>query len=235
MADLKRHEDECEEEECVAVKACKKQKHALKVRFEDDCDPIPVRIEECDPLAVKIEEGCHPLHVKQVKGDCWRVSGCEEGRPVRVDQEPETCWAVQGCKDGVPVHVIVDNPEPPGENDNQFVFNGTSWEPERTPSRFVVATNLQETIPAAVWTPAPGTRFRLMGFSLTSSLAGQFNLRDGFGGPILISLIFQAGVPYPPLDLGNGIPSSAINTPLVLEGPGPVAAISGLFWGQETL
>lgn len=233
MADHLKHRDEdCEEEECVAVKGCKRGR-PVKVKFEDDCDPIPVRIDECEVLKVKIEEECHPLHVKQVKGDCWRVSGCEEGRPVRVNQEPETCWAVEGCEGGVPIHVIVDNPEPPGENDNQFVFNGTTWEPERTPTRFIVATNLQETIPAAIWTPAAGTRFRLMGFSLTSSLAGQFNLRDGFGGPILVSLIFQAGIPYPTIDLGNGIVSSGVNQPLVLEGPGPVAAISGLLWGQE--
>jgi hypothetical protein len=175
------------------------------------------------------------VHVKQVKGDCWRVSGCEEGRPVRVDQEPDACWAVQGCKDGEPVHVIVDNPEPPGEIEKQFVFNGDTWEPQLTPSRFVVATNLQETIPATIWQPAPGRKFRLMGFSLTSSLAGQFNLRDGFGGPILISLILQAGVPYPTIDLGNGILSTTVNNPLVLEGPGPVAAISGLLWGQDNL
>lgn len=236
MPDFKHRDDDCEEEECIAVKACKRQKHPFKVKFADDCDPIPVKFEDCEPIKVKIEEECHPLHVKQVKGDCWRVSGCAEGLPVNVDQANDTCWAVEGCEGGVPIHVIVDNtPPPPTVSDHQFVYDGTNWVEERTPSKFVVATNLQETIPAAVWTPAPGARFRLMGFSLTSSLAGQFNLRDGFGGPILVSLIFQAGVPYPTIDLGNGIASSGVNTPLVLEGPGPVAAISGLFWGQETL
>jgi len=163
------------------------------------------------------------------------------------EEECEECFAVKGCKHQkhpVKVHIVqfeddpcfrveVCNPEPMPENVNQFVFNGSTWEPELTPSKFVVATNLQESIPVAVWTPALGNKFRLMGFSITSSLAGQFNLRDGFGGSILISLILQAGIPYPVIQLGNGILSSTTDNPLVLEGPGPVAAISGLFWGQE--
>ena len=173
---------------------------------------------------------------------CTQVEGCKGGRPVHVKIDDDDCVMIQGCEDedATPVKVTVDPKSPPfNVNERQYVFNGDpttpnqGWEPQRTPSVFTVATNLQETIPAAIWTPATGKKFRLMGFSLTSSLAGQFNLRDGFGGPILVSLILQAGVPYPTIDLGNGILSATASNPLVLEGPGPIAAISGLLWGQE--
>jgi len=233
MADHLKHrecEEECEEE-CVAVKGCKRGR-PVKVKFDDDCEPIPVKIEECEPLDVNVTND--PIHVKQVKGDCWRVSGCADDESLPVKVTFDGCQPVEGCEGGIPIHVIVDNqpppPPPPVANDHQFVWDGVSWVEERTPSKFIVATNLQESIPVGAWTPAPGTRFRLMGFSLTSSLAGQFNLRDGFGGPILVSLILQAGIPYPTIDLGNGIASATPGNPLVLEGPGPVAAISGLFW-----
>jgi len=220
------------DEECVPVKPCRRCS-PFPVRIVEDCEPVVVKIEQkhCEEIDVKVKNS---PHVRQREGDCWHVQGCKDGEPVAVTTKEGDCLAVQGCKEGLPVKVEVTNP-PPAGNTNEFVFNGTSWEPKLTPSKFVVATNLQESIPTAVWTPALGTRFRLMGFSLTSSLAGQFNLRDGFGGPILISLIFQAGIPYPTIDLGNGILSNTPNTPLVLEGPGPIAAISGLFWGQEQL
>lgn len=226
VSDLKKHrEEECEEEECIAVKGCRKGR-PVKVRLEEDCDPISVSIEQkhCEPLVVKLkQEHCEPLqvhikgkpHVHQAEGDCWHVQGCKDGEPINVN--------------------VVNTPPPPTVQNDQFVFNGTSWEPLLTPSKFVPVNNSNVTGPTAIWTPAPGTRFRFMGFQLSSTLAGQVLLRDGFGGPIIDTLIVQLGVPYQGPPLGNGILSIAVGNPLVLEfvgGPG-TANVTGLVLGQE--
>jgi hypothetical protein len=239
MSDEKRkkHDDDCDEEECLAVKGCKRGR-PVKVRLEDDCDPIPVRIEEkhCEPLRVRIkQEHCEPLIVKQKKDDCWHVQGCEHGLPVKTEPAKGHCWPVEGCPDGTPVNVHVTNPFPASDN-NQFVFNGHTWEPELTPNKFVPLNNVGVNGSQVVWQPAPGSTFRLMSFEVSSTLAGQLNFRDGVGGPVIYSLVVSAGVPYQSCDLGNGILSTTAGNPLVLEvvaGPGPTSFISGMIVGQE--
>jgi hypothetical protein len=224
-----KHREHCEEEEeCIAVKGCKRGR-PVKVRIEDDCEPLPVRIVEdrCDPLDVKIKQKhCDPLVVKIKQEHC---------EPLKVRQCKEDCWHVQGCEEGVPVNVNVVN-QPPGANTNSHVFNGTTWEPELTPSTFIALDNQGINGSAPVWTPGPGLRFRLMGFHLTSSLAGQLNFRDGAGGPVISSIVLQAGVPFQSGPLGNGILSQVTGNQLILEvaaGPGPTSFVSGIVMGQE--
>lgn len=230
MSDLKRHRDEeCEEEECVAVKGCRKGR-PVKVRFEEDCEPIPVRLEQrhCEPLSVKLEQKhCEPLQV-HIKGH------------PKVRQEEGDCWHVQGCKDGEPIPVTVVNaPPPPSVQNDMFVFNGATWEPLLTPSKFIPIVQLQLTAssPMAIWTPATGKKFRFMGVALTSTLQATYNFRDGFGGPIIKSIGLSANVPFAPPPLGNGILSTTPGNPLVLElvngAPTALAEISGNVMGQE--
>jgi hypothetical protein len=229
VSDPRKHrEEECEEEECIAVKGCRKGR-PVKVRLEEDCDPIPVRLEQkhCEPLHVKLkQEHCDPLQV-HIKG-----------KP-HVHQAEGDCWHVQGCKDGEPVHVIVDNPAPGVQND-QFVFNGVAWEPQLTPSKFVPFNNVQVPSGApgiAIWTPAPGMRFRIMGIVFTGSVAGRYTFKDGAGGPVLLAITLVANEPFLLPALGNGVPASAIGNPLYVEFNDSVTTITtvtGTVFGQET-
>lgn len=228
MSDEKRkkHEtEECEEEECTSVQGCK---HGRPVRVKpsagcdpwevtpaEDCKPWPVKIEQkhCDTLNVRVKG---PVHVKQEEGDCWQMANCPER----------------------PFHVIVDNP-PPGVQNDQFVFNGTTWEPLLTPSKFVPFVNVQ--VPSgspgvAIWMPPPGLKFRLMGMSFTGSVAGRYTFRDGIAGAVLYAITLVANEPFAPPIFGNGIPSGSPGVPLYIEfndSVTTVTTITGMVFGQE--
>jgi len=218
---------EDEEEECIAVKGCRRGR-PVKVRFEDGCDPLPVTLEKgCDPIEVIIKEKCgDPLDVSIKQKHC---------DPLKVVWKEDACVGVKNCDDK-PLEVVVVNPPVPGTDTNSHVFDGTIWVPMLTPSKFVPIDNVGINGSGPVWTPPPGMKFRLMGFHITSSLAGQLNLRDGVGGPIISSIVLQAGVPFQSGPLGNGITSLITNNPLIMEvaaGPGPTSFVSGLLMGQE--
>ncbi len=222
----KKHCDD-EEEDCIAIKGCRRQKYPVKVRLEDECDPIPVKLDEgCSPL---------PVHIKQKPGEHLDVS---IKQPVKVTLPTDVCVGIQNCDPDKPLQVEVMNaPASPAANTNQFVFNGTGWEPKLTPSRFIPLDNVTIVGSGSVWTPAPGTKFRLMGFQITSSLAGQLDFHDGVGGPIIYSVVVASGVPTNSPDLGNGILSAAANNPLSLTfsgGPGATTFLNGAIIGQDS-
>jgi hypothetical protein len=86
---------------------------------------------------------------------------------------------------------------------------------------------------ATIWTPATGRRFRLRGWLLTASVAGNILLRDNTAGTLIAVVpIGTAGVAIAAPDLGQGIPSLAPNN--VLTATGPAASTgSGIVFGTE--
>lgn len=111
-----------------------------------------------------------------------------------------------------------------------LLFNGTSWDGQRTPSVFknITATASGDT---AVWTPTTGKKFRLMGFAINvtanaaQSVAGVLNvvLRDattpiGLGYSVFVpgaaGANFQDDSSMGFIQLGNGYLSTTTNNVL---------------------
>lgn len=109
---------------------------------------------------------------------------------------------------------------------------GTEYEDFLIPKKFVALSAVTITTIATVWTPTSGKRFRLMGMTISVSAAVSVLFEDNAGG----TTIFQtpkllADTPYT-FDLGNGIPSAAVNN--VLKGTSSAAAtITGTLYGIE--
>lgn len=93
-----------------------------------------------------------------------------------------------------------------------FVYDGTQWPRMRTPSVFkpIAAVSVTSGTPVAIWTPASGKKFRIMGYHLSLSVAGAIILKDNtteiYRTPLMAAGIGQASPP-----LGNGILSVASN------------------------
>lgn len=85
---------------------------------------------------------------------------------------------------------------------------------------------------AAIWTPAAGKMFRLMGYHLQCSVTGNVLLKDGAGGTLIAVVPCIAGGEGVPVKLGNGILSTTANN--ILEALGPAAStVSGIVYGVE--
>lgn len=115
-------------------------------------------------------------------------------------------------------------------------FNGTSWDRARTPFVFkpFASTGIVAGTGATVWTPAAGKKFRLMGWLISSSVAGQLIFGDNLVATILArsEAVAAAGVSKAGFgDLGNGILSAAANNVLKLDGP--TGNVAGMVWGTE--
>lgn len=85
--------------------------------------------------------------------------------------------------------------------------------------------------PLAVWTPASGKKFRVLGMSLSSSTASAPILKDGASVILNAPLLAAAGV-YTTPSLGNGIVSSATNNVLNLD-MSANATVTGFVFGVE--
>ena len=116
------------------------------------------------------------------------------------------------------------------------VFNGTSWDRARIPSVFksVAAVAITSGTPVAVWTPASGKKFRLMGGAVSLSVAGYILFEDNSGTVVWQSPTLLAGTPYNlPDNFGNGILSAAANNPLYLDVSASGTVNGGVFGTEE--
>ena len=95
-----------------------------------------------------------------------------------------------------------------------YLFNGATWDRSRTPARFVAVDLAAAAAETALWTPAAGKKFRLMGLCLTPGAACDLTLRDGSGGATLMVLGASAAPLI--LYLGNGTLSAAANNALTI-------------------
>ncbi len=114
-----------------------------------------------------------------------------------------------------------------------FAVNGTANAvPLRTPGRFVAINALAIAAETAIWTPAAGKSFRLMGYHLVSSVAGNIILRDALAGAIIAVIPSAANGAGQQVVLGNGIVSALVNNALTATGPA-LATLSGIVYGTE--
>jgi hypothetical protein len=115
-----------------------------------------------------------------------------------------------------------------------LLFNGLTWDGQRTPVIFKTLNAVAIAAEATIWTPAAGKRFRLMGGLLSvGTAAANVVLKDNTAGATIAIL------PKAPLDtpfvlgpMGNGILSAAINNLLTATGIA-TTTISGTIWGTE--
>ena len=113
-----------------------------------------------------------------------------------------------------------------------LVYNGSLWDRARTPSVFKAFDAVAIAAETTIWTPAVGKKFRVMGYNLVSSVAGNILLRDNTAGTIIAVIPSAAGGSAPQANLGNGILSAAANNVLTATGPA-ASTLSGMVWGTE--
>lgn len=89
----------------------------------------------------------------------------------------------------------------------------------RTPSVFVPLNAIGVAAETTVYTPPAGKKFRLMGYHLAASVAGNVVLRDNTAGTIIAVIPSAAGGSGTFVDLHNGILSAAANNVLTAQGP----------------
>jgi hypothetical protein len=119
-----------------------------------------------------------------------------------------------------------------------YLFNGGSFDRQRTPGKFISIKNVAVTAGTAqpVWTPGSGKKFHLMGFAISLSVAGYIIFEDGNGGSsaeFIRTPGMAAGIGLVnPANFGNGYTSTAANNALYMD----VSAsgnINGFLFGTE--
>jgi hypothetical protein len=127
------------------------------------------------------------------------------------------------------------NPTIPSIGALSLLFNGATWDRERTPTVFKDVSAVAIGTIATVWTPANGKKFRLMGGAISVSAAANVLFEDNaaaganfvFRTPKLLAdtpFLFTLG--------GNGKLSATINN--VLKATSSAAAnLTGTLWGTE--
>ena len=125
------------------------------------------------------------------------------------------------------------NPTTPTTGADLMVWNGATWDRQRTPAVFktIAAVAVTTGTPVAVWTPASGKKFRLMGFALSLSVAGAVLLKDATAEFIRTPLM-AAGIGLVSPNMGNGYLSSAANNVLAIDASAN-GSVSGYVYGTE--
>ena len=113
-------------------------------------------------------------------------------------------------------------------------YDGENWSSVRTPSVFKTLSAVVITSETAIWTPAAGKKFRLMGFCLTQGvLTGAVTIKDGTAGTtILIIPQTTIGVAFASPPMGNGILSAAADNVLTATGA-TAETLTGFVFGTE--
>lgn len=114
-----------------------------------------------------------------------------------------------------------------------YLYNGSSFERERTPS---VWKDLSASgVLATAWTPASGKTVRLMGGYVSAASGVSLLFEDNTNGNFVFRTpVLAANTPFE-FNLGNGIPMSGANSPLkVTQVPNsPVVTFTGTVFGTE--
>jgi hypothetical protein len=113
-------------------------------------------------------------------------------------------------------------------------YNGSSFDRQRTPYKFINLNAVVITSETTVWTPASGKKFRIMGYSITTGvLAGAITVKDNTAGStILIIPQNTIGVVIQSPPMGNGILSAAANNVLTMTGA-TAETVTGYLFGTE--
>lgn len=110
--------------------------------------------------------------------------------------------------------------------------NGAVWDMVRMAKTFKTFQAVTITSETTIWTPTSGKKFRLMGWSLTLSVAGYIIIRDNTAGTVIAVIPSGAGGAGGPIQLGNGILSAAANNVLTAQGSA-AGTLTGMVWGME--
>lgn len=123
---------------------------------------------------------------------------------------------------------------PPAFADYLFNYATGQWEPRLVPTKWKPQTNVAvaAATDTTLWTPAAGTRFRVMGFHLTGSVNSPCSFRDNTTGTVFyrFDLAGIPGVPEP--IIVNGYLSTAVNNVLVINCTNALT-LNGTVWGVE--
>ncbi len=85
---------------------------------------------------------------------------------------------------------------------------------------------------ATVWTPAAGKSYRLTGFDLAGSVAGEYVFRDALAGTVIYRTYLAANTPRAIALPGSGLFGGAVNRVLTAQGPA-TATLTGALYGTE--
>lgn len=114
-------------------------------------------------------------------------------------------------------------------------FTGAAFDRLRTPIVFkpFASTAVVAGVGLTVWTPAAGKKFRLMGWLISDSVAGQLIFGDNAVGTVIArsETLAAAGVSREDR-IGNGILSAAANNVLKLDVT-VNGNVAGMVWGTE--
>lgn len=100
------------------------------------------------------------------------------------------------------------------------LFNGATWDRPRGPNVFkaISPTALTAGTGATVWTPTSGKKFRLMGWMISTTVAGELIFGDNAVGTVIArSGLLTANLTKEAPAIGNGILSAAANNVLKLD------------------
>jgi hypothetical protein len=119
---------------------------------------------------------------------------------------------------------------------SQWGYNGASYDRLRVPTTWkdISAVAITAGTPATIWTPAAGKKFRLMGWSISSSAAAALIFKYG-GSPTTMfrtELLAAAGISQSAPGFGNGIMPGAVNDALKLDVTAN-ATVTGYCFGCE--
>jgi hypothetical protein len=115
-----------------------------------------------------------------------------------------------------------------------YAYNGSNWSAPRVVSVFknIAAVAVTSGTPVLVWTPTSGKKFRLMGFMVSSSVAGSVIFKDTTATEILRTPLMAAGVGQSSPTMGNGILSGTANNGLYIDVTA-TGSVSGFVFGTE--
>jgi hypothetical protein len=115
-----------------------------------------------------------------------------------------------------------------------MVYDGANWVEMRTPSKFINLNAVNIDHIAAVWTPTPNMKFRLLGGSISVSQAASVLFEDHVAGAtVLRTPVISAGSSYS-FQLGNtGIISFTTDNVLRATTNVPGCLLTGFLYGTE--
>ena len=79
------------------------------------------------------------------------------------------------------------------------------------------AVSITHATPVDVYTPTSGKKFRILGYNISTTVAGAIQFEDTTGVEVLRTPLLLAAAPFASGDMGNGYLSTAANNHLFLD------------------
>lgn len=138
-------------------------------------------------------------------------------RPIAMTIDGKVSLAVAGTMTTAPADsMAVANAIPA----TQMQQSGTGLvSPRRVITKFIQldAQSITHATPVSVYTPTSGKKWRMLGYNISTTVAGAIQFEDTTGNEVLRTPLLLAAAPFASGDMGNGILSSAANNQLFLD------------------